>query len=69
MQGLKLLGQQLAKIWQQLGQLRPLAQLQLDDLTWGELEAGTAVGPAEAIFPRLQKEEAIDDADVGANKQ
>jgi methionyl-tRNA synthetase len=48
------------RIWQQLGQRRRLSDLPLDDLTWGELEAGTSVGPAEAVFPRLQKDEAIE---------
>lgn len=56
------------KIWRQLGQFRPLADLQLHDLTWGELEAGTAVGPAEAVFPRLQKEEAIERIETMENE-
>ncbi|MGH9794779.1 MAG: methionine--tRNA ligase [Candidatus Acidiferrales bacterium] len=48
------------KIWRQLGQFRRLSELQLDDLAWGELKAGTAIGEPEAIFPRVKKEEAIE---------
>jgi methionyl-tRNA synthetase len=56
------------KIWQQLGQRGRLGDLQLDDLTWGELEAGTTVGPAEAVFPRLQKDEAIERIETMENE-
>ncbi len=48
------------KIWRQLGQSRRLSELKLDDLTWGELKAGTAIGEPEAIFPRVKKDEAIE---------
>lgn len=48
------------RIWRQLGQFRRLAEFELDDLTWGELKAGTAIGEPEAIFPRMKKEEAIE---------
>ncbi|MGH9789723.1 MAG: methionine--tRNA ligase subunit beta, partial [Candidatus Acidiferrales bacterium] len=48
------------KIWQQLGQFRRLSELKLDDLTWGELKAGTAIGEPEAIFPRVKREETIE---------
>ncbi len=56
------------KIWQQLGQFSRLSELQLDELTWGELEAGTAIGAPEALFPRLKKEEAIERIDAMENE-
>jgi methionyl-tRNA synthetase len=56
------------KIWQQLGQFSKLSELQLDDLTWGELKAGTAIGPPEALFPRLKKEEAIERIETMENE-
>jgi methionyl-tRNA synthetase len=48
------------KIWRQLGQHTPLAQFQLSALAWGQLRPGTAIEKGEAIFPRVQKDEAIE---------
>jgi methionyl-tRNA synthetase len=48
------------KIWRQLGQLAPLEKLQLDELAWGQLQAGTPVGEPEAIFPRVEKAAALE---------
>ncbi len=56
------------KIWRQLGQFRPLADLQLADLAWGQLAAGAAVGPAEAVFPRLKKDETIERIETMENE-
>jgi len=56
------------QIWQQLGQRSRLEELQLDDLTWGELEAGASIDPPKAVFPRLQKEEAIERMEVMENE-
>jgi methionyl-tRNA synthetase len=47
------------KIWKQLGQTMPLGELQLDELAWGQLKAGTKTGKPEGIFPRVDKTETI----------
>ena len=48
------------RIWEQLGQTEPLGELQLVDLSWGGLRAGTKVGESTALFPRLDVAESID---------
>ena len=48
------------KIWLQLGLRTPLASQQLATLAWGGLRPGEAIQKGEAIFPRVQKEEAIE---------
>jgi len=47
------------KIWQQLGMKEPLAEIDLEKLTWGQLPAGHKVNKSEAVFPRIQAEKAI----------
>jgi len=47
------------KIWQQLGMKEPLAELQLEKLSWGQLKAGHKIDKSEAVFPRIQAESAI----------
>ncbi len=48
------------KIWQQLGQSGKLADQQLDQVQWGQLRPGTRIGKTEAIFPRVDKDEAVE---------
>lgn len=48
------------KIWEQLGQRGKLHDVKLDTLSWGELRAGTRIRKAGAIFPRVDKAEAIE---------
>jgi methionyl-tRNA synthetase len=48
------------EIWQQLGQLRNLPMLALNNLGWGELGAGARIGEPQAVFPRVKKEEAME---------
>ncbi len=48
-----------AKIWRQLGQQSPLEGERIDQLRWGGLVAGQRIGKTEAVFPRLDKAEAI----------
>src|SRR5271167_2880187 len=43
-----------ARIWTQLG-LGDIAQLNLPELTWGQLPLGTKLGQVEAVFPRADK--------------
>jgi len=48
------------KIWFQLGQRTSVASQQLATLAWGGLRPGEAIQKGEAIFPRVQKDEAIE---------
>ena len=43
------------KIWNQLGQPGALAEVRIDQLAWGGLSAGTRIGEASAVFPRVEK--------------
>ncbi len=54
------LPQSTERIWQQLGQRGKLADQKLDQLQWGQLKPGTPIGKPEAVFPRVDKEEAIE---------
>jgi methionyl-tRNA synthetase len=54
------LPQSTGKIWKQLGQTEPLGRVQLDQLAWGQLRPGTRIGKPEAVFPRVEKSEAIE---------
>jgi methionyl-tRNA synthetase len=46
------------KIWGQLGQSGKLGDVRIDELQWGGLKPGTRIGKPEAVFPRVDKEEA-----------
>jgi methionyl-tRNA synthetase len=48
------------KIWSLLGQSAPIGEFPLDGLRWGQLAAGTALGKAQTLFPRVDKTEAIE---------
>jgi len=43
-----------ARIWRQLGQ-GEIGQLDLRQLTWGQLQIGTKLNKVEAVFPRADK--------------
>jgi len=49
-----------AKVWALLGQPGALGAVDLDGLAWGQLAAGTALGKSQALFPRIEKAEAIE---------
>jgi methionyl-tRNA synthetase len=49
-----------ARIWKQLGQSGPIELQRLDALRWGQLKAGTRVGPAEPVFPRVDHKATIE---------
>ena len=49
-----------ADIWRLLGQAALLEQARLEQLKWGQLEPGTKVGEAVALFPRLDVGESIE---------
>jgi methionyl-tRNA synthetase len=48
------------KIWAQLGMREKLIDQRIDELAWGGLTAGQAVGEAAQIFPRLDLKETED---------
>ena len=48
------------KIWTQLGQSGVLAELRIDQLEWGQLRPGTHIGELAAVFPRVEKTEALE---------
>jgi len=43
------------KIYAQIGLSENLEQLNPENLTWGELPAGTKIGETQAVFPRLDR--------------
>lgn len=43
------------KIYAQIGLGEDLSKLNPENLTWGELPAGTKIGETEAVFPRVDK--------------
>jgi len=49
-----------AKVWALLGQSVALGAVDLDGLAWGQLTPGTALGKSQALFPRIEKAEAIE---------
>jgi len=48
------------KIWTQLGQTSPLPLERMDLLEWGRLRPGTRIEKSDALFPRVNKDEAIE---------
>ncbi len=48
------------KIWEQLGQAGKLGDQRIDQLKWGGLRPGTRVARPEAVFPRIEKKEAVE---------
>jgi methionyl-tRNA synthetase len=48
------------KIWEQLGLAGKLDQQPIDQLAWSYLEPGTKIGKLGPVFPRVEKEEAIE---------
>jgi methionyl-tRNA synthetase len=58
-----------AKIWKLLGQLGSLDALELDGLRWAQLAPGTALGKFQALFPRVEKTEAVERIEAMANEE
>jgi methionyl-tRNA synthetase len=48
-----------AKIWAQLGIATPLSAVRLDQLAWGQLPSGQAIGDVAPVFPRIDAKKAI----------
>jgi len=45
----------MTKIYKQIGLSGDISQIDPANLKWGELEAGTALGETESVFPRIEK--------------
>jgi methionyl-tRNA synthetase len=54
------LPQATSKIWRQLGQSGELSELRIDQLAWRQLVPGTKIGELSAVFPRIEKKEALE---------
>ena len=58
-----------AKVWTLLGQPGKVSAVELDGLRWGQLVAGAQLGKAQALFPRVDKQEAIERIEAMANEE
>ena len=58
-----------AKVWTLLGQPGRVSGVELDGLRWGQLAAGAQLGKAQALFPRVDKQEAIERIESMANEE
>jgi methionyl-tRNA synthetase len=58
-----------AKVWRLLGQAVPLEAAELDGLRWGQLVPGVTLGKFQALFPRVEKNEAIERIEAMANEE
>jgi methionyl-tRNA synthetase len=57
------------KVWALLGQTDSLTALALDGLRWGQLAPGTLLGKSQTLFPRVEKQEAIERIESMANDE
>ncbi|MBV8135564.1 MAG: methionine--tRNA ligase subunit beta, partial [Deltaproteobacteria bacterium] len=57
------------KIWALLGQPGSPSAFALDGLRWGHLVPGTSLGKFQALFPRVEKSEAIERIESMANEE
>src|SRR5499433_337417 len=58
-----------AKVWSLLGQPGLVSDVELDGLRWGQLAAEVQLGKAQALFPRVDKTEAIERIEAMANEE
>jgi methionyl-tRNA synthetase len=58
-----------AKVWSLLGQTTALGETPLDGLRWGQLAAGLNLGEFHALFPRVEKTEAVERIEAMANEE
>ena len=58
-----------ARIWTLLGLPGSVAEVELDGLRWGQLAPGTQIGKAQTLFPRVEKNEAIERIEAMANEE
>jgi methionyl-tRNA synthetase len=53
-----------AKVWTLLGQSEPLGHVSLESLRFGDIKPGTTLGKSQALFPRIDKAEAIERMEI-----
>lgn len=58
-----------AKVWTLLGLSGSVEAVELDGLRWGQLAPGKQLGPAQPLFPRVDKNEAIERIEAMANEE
>jgi methionyl-tRNA synthetase len=58
-----------SKIWRLLGQPTAIAGTELDGLRWAQFTPGGTVGKFQALFPRVEKAEAIERIEAMANEE
>jgi methionyl-tRNA synthetase len=56
------------KVWTLLGQAEHVSSQELDGLRWGQLKPGTPLGKSQALFPRIEKAEAIERMEAMENE-
>jgi methionyl-tRNA synthetase len=56
------------RIWEQLGQSGKLGDVRIDQVQWGGLKPGTRIGKPEAVFPRVEKKEAMEKIEAMENE-
>jgi methionyl-tRNA synthetase len=57
------------KVWRLLGQSTAISATELDGLHWGQLVPDTSLGKFQALFPRVEKTEAIERIEAMANEE
>ena len=58
-----------AKVWSLLALPGSVEAVELDGLRWGQLAPGKQLGPAQPLFPRVDKNEAIERIEAMANEE
>jgi methionyl-tRNA synthetase len=58
-----------AKVWSLLALPGAVEAVELDGLRWGQLAPGQQLGPAQPLFPRVDKNEAIERMEAMANEE
>ncbi|HEX8881480.1 MAG TPA: methionine--tRNA ligase [Candidatus Acidoferrum sp.] len=58
-----------AKVWSLLALPGSVEGVELDGLRWGQLAPGKQLGPAQPLFPRVDKNEAIERIEAMANEE
>ena len=56
------------RIWQQLGEQGNVERVRIDQLEWDGLIAETPIGIVEAVFPRIDKKEALEKIEAMENE-
>jgi methionyl-tRNA synthetase len=58
-----------AKVWRMLGFSSAISAVEFDGLHWGQLAPGVSLGKFQALFPRVEKTEAIERIEAMANEE